>query len=78
MIVHDFDIERVAIIPDETDSPLLIDADAVLSLAIAVLHLPLPLHSGILARDLPYVDTTGYSRDRDPVIVPGIRLYVEL
>ena len=35
MIVHDFDIERIPIIPGETDSPLLVDVDAVLSLAIA-------------------------------------------
>jgi hypothetical protein len=36
MVVHNFDIIGVAVAPRETDSPLNIDTDAVLALAIAV------------------------------------------
>jgi hypothetical protein len=35
MIVHDFDIERIATAPIKAKSPLLIDPDTVLSLALA-------------------------------------------
>ncbi len=42
-------------------------------------NFPIPLHSGIFgALDLQYVDNPGYNRDRGPVIIPGIRLHVEL
>ena len=34
MIVHNLDIVSIAIAPDKADSPLVIDADAVLALAI--------------------------------------------
>ena len=36
MIVRNFDVERIAAIPDETEPPLIINTDAVLSFAIAV------------------------------------------
>jgi hypothetical protein len=37
------------------------------------------VHSGIIgALDLQYIDDPGYNRDRGPVIVPGLRLQVEL
>ena len=35
MIVHDFDVLRVAVLPTETNSPLIIHSNAVLALAIA-------------------------------------------
>jgi hypothetical protein len=35
MVVNDFDIVRLSILPSETDSPLVIDADAVLAGAVA-------------------------------------------
>ena len=35
MIVHDFDVERIAAVPVEAKSPLLVDTDTVLSLAVA-------------------------------------------
>jgi hypothetical protein len=35
MIINDLDIERVSVLPLEADAPLLIDPDAVLTLAIA-------------------------------------------
>lgn len=31
MVVNDLDLERIAVLPAETNSPLIIDADAVLS-----------------------------------------------
>ncbi len=45
----------------------------------AYYNFPIPLHSGIFgAIDLQYVDDPGYNRDRGPVIIPGLRLHVEL
>lgn len=42
-------------------------------------NLPLPIHSGVYgALDLQYIDNPGYNRARGPVIVPGIRLHIEL
>jgi hypothetical protein len=35
MIVRDFDFVGVALVPTETDAPLIVDADAVLSSTIA-------------------------------------------
>ena len=36
MVIHDLDIVRIARSPVEADAPLIVDADAVLTLAIAV------------------------------------------
>jgi len=36
VVVHDFDIQRITILPTETDAPLVIDPDAMLSLSIAL------------------------------------------
>jgi hypothetical protein len=36
MVINDLHIERVSVLPPEADAPLLIDADTVLSLAIAL------------------------------------------
>jgi hypothetical protein len=42
-------------------------------------NFPVPLHSGVFgALDLQYIDDPGYNRDRGPVVVPGLRLHVEL
>jgi high affinity Mn2+ porin len=42
-------------------------------------NFPIPLHSGFLgALDVQYINNPGYNRDRGPVVVPGIRLHVEL
>ncbi len=42
-------------------------------------NFPIPLHSGIWgAVDLQYIDNPGYNRDRGPVVVPGLRLHIEL
>jgi len=42
-------------------------------------NLPIPIHSGVFgALDLQYIGTPGYNRDRGPVVVPGVRLHVEL
>jgi high affinity Mn2+ porin len=42
-------------------------------------NFPIPLHNGIFgALDLQYIDDPGYNRDRGPVVVPGLRLHVEL
>jgi len=42
-------------------------------------NLPIPLHAGFYgAVDLQYIDNPGYNRDRGPVVVPGLRLHVEL
>jgi high affinity Mn2+ porin len=42
-------------------------------------NFPIPVHSGIFAAlDLQYIDNPGYKRARGPVIIPGIRLHVEL
>lgn len=35
MIIHDFNVVRVPILPPKTEAPLLIDPDAVLSMAVA-------------------------------------------
>ena len=40
---------------------------------------PIPVHSGFFgALDVQYINNPGYNRDRGPVVVPGIRLHVEL
>jgi hypothetical protein len=39
MVVHDFDCECIAILPVETDPPLVIDEDAVLTRPVASKHL---------------------------------------
>jgi len=42
-------------------------------------NFPIPLHAGFYgAVDLQYIDNPGYNRDRGPVVVPGLRLHVEL
>ncbi|HEY6417785.1 MAG TPA: carbohydrate porin [Candidatus Binataceae bacterium] len=42
-------------------------------------NFPIPVHAGFYgALDLQYIDNPGYNRDRGPVIVPGMRLHVEL
>jgi carbohydrate-selective porin OprB len=42
-------------------------------------NFPIPVHSGFFAAlDLQYIDDPGYNRARGPVIIPGIRLHVEL
>jgi carbohydrate-selective porin OprB len=42
-------------------------------------NFPIPVHAGFFgALDLQYIDNPGYNRDRGPVIVPGMRLHVEL
>lgn len=42
-------------------------------------NFPIPIHSGVFgAIDLQYIDDPGYNRDRGPVVIPGIRLHVEL
>ena len=42
-------------------------------------NFPIPMHTGFFgALDLQYIDNPGYNRDRGPVIVPGMRLHVEL
>jgi len=39
----------------------------------------IPVHSGFSgALDLQYVDNPGYNRDRGPVIIPGIRMHIEI
>ncbi len=35
MVIHNFDIMSISITPDEADSPLVIDPDAMLSLSIS-------------------------------------------
>jgi high affinity Mn2+ porin len=42
-------------------------------------NFPIPLHNGIFAAfDVQYVDNPGYNRARGPVIIPGLRVHVEL
>ncbi len=42
-------------------------------------NLPIPVHNGIYgALDLQYIDDPGYNRDRGPVVVPSLRLHIEL
>ena len=36
MIIYDFDFVRVSVFPDKTDAPLVVDADAVPSLPVAL------------------------------------------
>src|SRR6266404_4080213 len=36
MVVHDLHVQRFAVFPQKADAPLLVDADAVLALAIAL------------------------------------------
>lgn len=35
MVINDFDVKHVAVLPSEADAPLLVDADTVLARAIA-------------------------------------------
>ena len=42
-------------------------------------NFPVPLRHGIFAAfDLQYINNPGYNRDRGPVIVPGVRLHIEM
>jgi high affinity Mn2+ porin len=42
-------------------------------------NFPIPVHPGFFgAIDLQYIDNPGYNRARGPVVVPGMRLHVEL
>jgi high affinity Mn2+ porin len=42
-------------------------------------NFPIPVHAGFFgAIDLQYIDNPGYNRARGPVVVPGMRLHVEL
>jgi high affinity Mn2+ porin len=42
-------------------------------------NFPIPIHSGVFgALDLQYIDDPGYNRDRGPVVIPGLRLHIEL
>ena len=42
-------------------------------------NFPIPFHPGFFAAfDFQYIDNPGYNRDRGPVVVPGMRLHVEL
>jgi high affinity Mn2+ porin len=42
-------------------------------------NFPIPVHAGFYgAVDLQYIDNPGYNRARGPVVVPGMRLHVEL
>ena len=42
-------------------------------------NFPIPIHAGFFgALDLQYIDNPGYNRARGPVVVPGMRLHVEL
>ena len=42
-------------------------------------NFPLPIHRGFFAAlDLQYVNNPGYNRDRGPVIIPGLRIHVEI
>jgi hypothetical protein len=42
-------------------------------------NFPIPLHSGLYgALDFQYIDNPGYNRVRGPVLVPGVRVHVEL
>jgi hypothetical protein len=34
VIVHDSDIDRIAVLPTKTDAPLVIDSDAALALSV--------------------------------------------
>jgi len=40
---------------------------------------PLPFERGIFAAlDVQYINNPGYNRARGPVVVPGVRLHIEL
>jgi high affinity Mn2+ porin len=42
-------------------------------------NFPVPLRPGVFAAfDLQYINNPGYNRDRGPVIVPGVRLHIEM
>jgi high affinity Mn2+ porin len=42
-------------------------------------NFPIPVHAGFFgAVDVQYIDNPGYNRARGPVVVPGMRLHVEL
>ena len=42
-------------------------------------NFPIPIYRGVYgAVDLQYIDDPGYNRDRGPLIVPSLRLHVEL
>jgi carbohydrate-selective porin OprB len=42
-------------------------------------NFPIPLNPGFFgAADVQYIDNPGYNRARGPVVVPGMRIHVEL
>ncbi|HYK64156.1 MAG TPA: carbohydrate porin [Patescibacteria group bacterium] len=42
-------------------------------------NFPLPIHPGFYgALDVQYIDNPGYNRARGPVVVPGVRIHVEM
>ncbi len=42
-------------------------------------NFPVPVYRGFYAAvDLQYVDDPGYNRARGPVVIPGVRVHVEL
>lgn len=42
-------------------------------------NFPIPVHAGFFgAIDIQYIDNPGYNRARGPVVVPGMRVHVEL
>ena len=42
-------------------------------------NFPIPVHAGFYgALDVQYIDNPGYNRARGPVVVPGLRLHIEL
>ena len=59
MVIHDLDILCVAIMPAETDSPLVVDADAVLTLPAACQFL-----ESIAWRDSQILDCVGRIKHR--------------
>lgn len=36
MVIHDLNVVGISVAPDKTDAPLIVDADAVLSLSVSV------------------------------------------
>ena len=54
MVIRDLDVERVTAAPLETDSPLVIDSDAVLSCSIAA-----EFFESICGRDSQVIEVDG-------------------
>ena len=50
MVVHDFNIKNISVLPTKTNPPLIVDADAVLSFAITLQGL-----QPVTGRDLEFV-----------------------